>query len=147
MLVLELKYPNGRMNINVHSFFPATKAEINKLMDVVRMSDQEEDIWGVIKEFDNMIDVNNDCIRVGENSIEHYGKEIAWLDDHIGQFKMPGKWLSHSDKLKLKEYKDKRKDYAAYVRQAEREIRKSKKDIENLRMNGEYLEKEVSWMI
>ncbi len=121
-MTMIIKYPNGRMTVELDAFFPATQQDMKKLKDVIRMSNCQE---------------------------AHMKEIITWLDENLKEMKYYAEHCSEQV-AKHKEAMDKGlpgteqyRRHETFWRFFRRESQKADRLIERLKKNQEYMRKEI----
>ena len=121
-MTMIIKYPNGRMTVELDAFFPAAQAEMKKLKDVIRMSNCQE---------------------------AHMREIITWFDENLEEMKCYAERCSEQV-TKYKEPMDEDLPGTEQYRRREavwrffrEESRKADRLIERLKKNQEYMRKEI----
>ena len=121
-MTMIIKYPNGRMTVELDAFFPATQQDMKKLKGVIRMSNCQE---------------------------AHMKEIITWLDENLKEMKYYAEHCSeqvakHKEAMdKGLPVTDKDLQQEAVWRFFRRESQKADQIIERLKKNQEYMRKEI----
>lgn len=121
-MTMIIKYPNGRMTVELDAFFPATQQDMKKLKGVIRMSNCQE---------------------------AHMKEVISRLDENLGEMEFYAEYCSEQV-TEYKEAMDKGlpgteqyRRHEAFWRFFRQESQKANRLIERLKKNQEYMRKEI----